>query len=362
MGAAGAGHRSRGDGPAARLPEPRIDRVVRHRGAVRDRAGQRLAGVAVGAPGAAPARRLVRASRSTGGCRTTPTSRSSRRADIPGLNFAAVGDSYAYHTARDTPERLSRQTLRTHRRERRRDRRRRCRQPTSPSGPRGRADVLRHRRNGGASATARWCSWCCRPLALIAGVIAWVRVSGDAVRPNGVLRWLLTMAWGWLGALLVAMSMAGGDVAAALRARGLSPMVRAAGPAVPAADRDRRGGGLGHGPRSAGGCRRARHPARHPALTWSVTLPVWIAAGGGGALVRAVGGLSVGAAAAAPRACCSASCRPRNDRGRADRVAASCSRVSATLWLREAHDLRGSSSRSWAGCRSSRRRSSTPRC
>ena len=27
--------------------------------------------------------------------------------DVPGLNFAAVGDSYAYHTARDTPERLA---------------------------------------------------------------------------------------------------------------------------------------------------------------------------------------------------------------------------------------------------------------
>src|SRR5687768_9913006 len=33
--------------------------------------------------------------------------------EIPGLNFAAVDDSYAYHTARDTPERLSRQTLST---------------------------------------------------------------------------------------------------------------------------------------------------------------------------------------------------------------------------------------------------------
>ena len=33
--------------------------------------------------------------------------------DVPGLNFAAVGDSYAYHTARDTPERLSRETVRT---------------------------------------------------------------------------------------------------------------------------------------------------------------------------------------------------------------------------------------------------------
>src|SRR5688500_2014204 len=32
--------------------------------------------------------------------------------DIPGLNFAAIGDSYAYHTARDTPERLARDTIR----------------------------------------------------------------------------------------------------------------------------------------------------------------------------------------------------------------------------------------------------------
>ena len=32
--------------------------------------------------------------------------------EIPGLNFAAVGDGYAYHTSRDTPERLSTATLR----------------------------------------------------------------------------------------------------------------------------------------------------------------------------------------------------------------------------------------------------------
>jgi Zn-dependent M28 family amino/carboxypeptidase len=30
-----------------------------------------------------------------------------KRLDIPGLNFAAVDDSYPYHTARDTPDRLS---------------------------------------------------------------------------------------------------------------------------------------------------------------------------------------------------------------------------------------------------------------
>ena len=33
--------------------------------------------------------------------------------DIPGLNFAAVKDSYAYHTPRDTAERLSPHTIRT---------------------------------------------------------------------------------------------------------------------------------------------------------------------------------------------------------------------------------------------------------
>jgi hypothetical protein len=35
-----------------------------------------------------------------------------RRAGYPGLNFAAVGDSYAYHTALDTPERLTSTALR----------------------------------------------------------------------------------------------------------------------------------------------------------------------------------------------------------------------------------------------------------
>ena len=35
-----------------------------------------------------------------------------KRQGIPGLNFAIVGDSYAYHTTRDTPERLSPLTVR----------------------------------------------------------------------------------------------------------------------------------------------------------------------------------------------------------------------------------------------------------
>ncbi len=35
-----------------------------------------------------------------------------KRQGVPGLNFAIVGDSYAYHTTRDTPERLSPVTVR----------------------------------------------------------------------------------------------------------------------------------------------------------------------------------------------------------------------------------------------------------
>jgi hypothetical protein len=35
-----------------------------------------------------------------------------RGASIPGLNFAAIGDGYAYHTSRDTPDRLTNEALR----------------------------------------------------------------------------------------------------------------------------------------------------------------------------------------------------------------------------------------------------------
>ncbi len=36
-----------------------------------------------------------------------------KRHDVPGLNFASIGDSYAYHTARDTADRLADETLET---------------------------------------------------------------------------------------------------------------------------------------------------------------------------------------------------------------------------------------------------------
>ena len=126
-----------------------------------------------------------------------------------------------------------------------------------------------------------------------AGVIAWVRVSGDAVRTNGVLRWMLTLAWSWLGGAVGGDRDDRRDLAAALRPRGLSPVVRAAGPAVPAADRRRRGGRLEDGARRTLAAGAAPIRPRHPALAWSVTLPLWIVLAAALSLVRAVGGLSV---------------------------------------------------------------------
>ena len=66
---------------------------------------------AVVAPGAAPARRVVR-DRDLQRLPNDTDFSILKRHDLPGLNFAAVGDSYPYHTARDTPERLTRSRAR----------------------------------------------------------------------------------------------------------------------------------------------------------------------------------------------------------------------------------------------------------
>ena len=72
---------------------------------------QRLAGRRVGERVAASARRVVRLRDLPSGCRTTPTSRCSSAPVFPGLNFAAVGDIYGYHTSIDVPERVTARAL-----------------------------------------------------------------------------------------------------------------------------------------------------------------------------------------------------------------------------------------------------------
>jgi hypothetical protein len=193
--------------------------------------------------------------------------------EIPGLNFAAVGDSYAYHTARDTPERLSRETLRTT----------------------GENVVAMATRLQQMDITLRSPDWptfmdinattavtygpslmgTLSMLALVTGVIGWVRVTAVALRLNGVWRWILSIVWAWIGAVAVAASMAGATWLARAAREVYHPWYARPGRlfllllvtgAVVAWGMSRGGLWL---PRRA-------HPVRHQAMTWSATLPVWI--------------------------------------------------------------------------------------
>lgn len=194
--------------------------------------------------------------------------------NVPGLNFSPVGDSYAYHTARDTPERLSTGTIRelgenvvsivqaldgidiTQR------------SPLEPTY----FDI------GGVMALSfgPGVFWFVAAAALLSGGVAWVRVTAAALRLAGVGRWLLTILWTVLGAGFVVSSMIA--VTWALRAARevyhpwyarpgrLFLLLVATGLAV--------GWSMGRVGRWIPA--RARG-VRHPVLTWSITLPVWMA-------------------------------------------------------------------------------------
>jgi hypothetical protein len=199
-----------------------------------------------------------------------------KRHDVPGLNFAAVGDSYAYHTARDTPARLALRAIRqtgenlvtivsaldgvdiT------------TRSQTSPTFfDVGGTVGLTYGTAVGILLAA---------LALITGVIAWVKVTAAAIRMGGVWRWLLTVVWTIVGAALVVAAMIAAT--AALRAARevyhpwyarpdrLFIMLLAIGSAV--------GWGI---VRLGQLLPRRVHGVRHPVVTWSVALPAWILLG-----------------------------------------------------------------------------------
>ena len=181
-----------------------------------------------------------------------------KRQDIPGLNFAPVLDSYAYHTSRDTPERLSPHDHPPHRRERRRDRCTRSNgdrhhpaldqaaAPSSTSAARS------------ASATDRSTGGIAVEAALVLGVVAWVRVTAAAVRIAGLLRWLLTFAWAAAGAVAVVCRDDRRDLGAARGAPGLPPVVCASRRVVRAAAGRRRRWRAGPSPGPGAGCRRGR--------------------------------------------------------------------------------------------------------
>jgi hypothetical protein len=200
-----------------------------------------------------------------------------KRHDVPGLNFAAIGDSYPYHTARDTPDRLSDATLR------------RTGENVVETtlaldaldlSTRSAADQTYF--DIGQVAAMSWgpvTSWMIAVLSLVCGLLAWFKATGAGVRLVGVGRWILDAAWALLGVAFVAGAMIGGTwllraartvyhpwyaqpdrlflmlVALGILAGWLAARLGALLPS------------RAHGP-------------RHPILVWSITLPLWVVLAG----------------------------------------------------------------------------------
>jgi hypothetical protein len=193
--------------------------------------------------------------------------------DIPGLNFAPIGDSYAYHTARDTPERLARETIQ-----------RSGENISSIVTALQDVDITQRATQtptyldiGGTVAVSYRpvVHWLLAAAALLLGVIAWVRLTADAVRVDGMLRWLTTFMWAWLGAAAVCGSMIGATWLLRLartvyhpwyaRPGRLFVLLIVIGMTV--------GWSMA---RLGQWLPRRVHPTRHSSLTWSVALPGWI--------------------------------------------------------------------------------------
>jgi hypothetical protein len=201
-----------------------------------------------------------------------------KRQDIPGLNFAAVGDSYAYHTPRDTPERLSLATIRDT-----------GEQVVSIVTALEGMDITQRTTAdrtffdvGGMTAISYGpvVGWIIAGAALLFGVVAWVRMTAAAIRIGGTVRWLLMAVWAIIGAAAVVLSMIGATwtmrAAHAVyhpwyaRPGRLFLLMLAAG--VSTAWLFAR---LGHWlpPRA--------HGVRGPAVVWSIALPLWLATASG---------------------------------------------------------------------------------
>jgi hypothetical protein len=196
-----------------------------------------------------------------------------KRFGIPGLNFAVIGDSYAYHTARDTAERIADLTLRT------------TGENTVDTMLALDARDLTRRTAGnptffdaGGTTAFSWGStvaWLIAIVALACGTLAWVKVLSASIRLEGPGRWLFYVLWTVVGVALVGAALVGGTWALRETRTVYHPwyahplrfflfllclgtlagwVAARAGMWIPL---------------------RARGP-RHPMLAWSVTLPVWI--------------------------------------------------------------------------------------
>jgi hypothetical protein len=199
-----------------------------------------------------------------------------KRQGVPGLNFAIVGDSYAYHTTRDTPERLSPVTVR-----RTGEQVVALMTALDAVDVTARTDTDRTYFDLGGRAAASYgpvTGAVIGVAALLLGGIAWLRVMRTAIRLEGVWRWLLTAFWTLAGSAAVVASMVGATWALRLAREVYHPwyarpgrlflLLMAVGLTVAWSSAR-----LGHWlPARA-------HGVRHPIIAWSLALPLWIALG-----------------------------------------------------------------------------------
>lgn len=196
-----------------------------------------------------------------------------KRADIPGLNFALIGDSTAYHTDRDTSARLDEDSLIT------------GGENVVAISAALDARNLRTRTLHDATyfdIAGRW-ALAYGPIAALVigiaaialGVLAWMRTLTAALRALGIVRFLLTLIWIAIGAVAVVAAMIGavwllrslrevyhpwyaqvGRLAAFMVSAGIAAgwLMSRAGMLLPA----------------------RLHGERHPATIWAAVLPFWI--------------------------------------------------------------------------------------
>ena len=196
-----------------------------------------------------------------------------KRHEIPGLNLAAVVDSYTYHTARDTPDRLSSRALRD------------AGENVIAIAKRLQQSDITARTDRGSTyfdvggtvgvSYGAGVAWVTSSLAIILGVLAWGRITRFLVREEGTGRWFLGFVWMLLAAVLTVAAMIAATEALRAAREVYHPwyarpdrlflMLIAVGSAV-AWMVARFGRWI---PARAKGL-------RHPAVAWTYTLPAWI--------------------------------------------------------------------------------------
>ena len=196
-----------------------------------------------------------------------------RRHEIPGLNFAIVGDSYAYHTARDTPDRLSRAAIRDT-----------GRNVTTMLDALQRVDITQRSPNvatyfdvAGVAGVAYSAAldWIVGAVAVALGTLGWLRVTRFVGSREGAWRWLLGFVWAIVGFAAVAASMVGATWLLRAAREAYHPwyaqpgrfflLLLSVGTAV------------GWMFARIGRWLPARaRGLRHPAVVWTYTLPIWI--------------------------------------------------------------------------------------